>query len=107
MIERLHQQIAATGIPIVGVSGSGPNVRIDFAPEATPQQRSQAAQIAAQFDWRPRQPRASAAILADIQALSPAESQKLIVRLLRDRILEQPFWAIEQGVNVAGDEPVS
>lgn len=48
---RLDQAIRAAGIPIDGVSGVQGNIRIDFKPEATAQQRTDAQAIVAAFDW--------------------------------------------------------
>ena len=47
---RLHEAIAAVA-PIEGVSGSQGNVKIDFRPTATPQQRAAAQAVVASFDW--------------------------------------------------------
>jgi len=47
----LDTQIRDAGVPIDGVSDRGDGTyRVDFRPEATPAQRSQAAAIAAAFD---------------------------------------------------------
>lgn len=66
----LHRQIAAAGIPIVGVSDGGanssPRFRIDFDPSATPAQRTQATAIAASLDTSSTG--ASAALLATQRA---------------------------------------
>lgn len=54
MTERLHEAILAV-CPIVGVSvpteGTSVGVRIDYAPGATAQQRSDADAVLASFDW--------------------------------------------------------
>jgi len=105
MIARLHKQIADAGIPIDGVSGSGASVRIDFRAEATQPQRQQAQQIAAAFDWTPRVPRERSAVLADVQGLSAANFKTLTAHLLTDRILADPYWAIDRGIDIPGDEP--
>lgn len=107
MIARLHKEIAEAGIPIDGVSGSGPGVRIDFRPQATGPQRQEAQQIAANFDWSERQPRDPVAIAADLAALSAADFKKLTTGLLTEMILNRPYWAIDQGINIPGDEPVT
>lgn len=50
MIARLHEAIEAV-CPIFGVSGSQGNGRIDYKPEATAQQQSDAQTALAAFDW--------------------------------------------------------
>lgn len=50
MLERLVAALAAV-CPIVGVSGSQGNVRIDYAPNATAQQQNDAQAALAAFDW--------------------------------------------------------
>lgn len=48
---QLHKTLSDAGIPLVGVSANPDGTpRIDFAPEATDEQRAQAAQIVAAFD---------------------------------------------------------
>lgn len=51
MLDRLHHTIAAAGIPIYGVSGEQSAVSVNFRPEATQQQQSDAAAIVVSFDW--------------------------------------------------------
>lgn len=54
MIERLHQSVVAV-CPIIGVAigrkGVSASVRIDFTPEATPQQQTDAQSVVDAFDW--------------------------------------------------------
>lgn len=61
----LRNRLTAAGIPIVGISGNAPPFRVDFAPEATQQQRDAAAAIVAAFD--------PAAELAALEAAVAAE----------------------------------
>lgn len=49
-LSKLHQELVAAGIPMIGVDETG---RIDFAPEATQGQRQHAAQIVAAHDPEP------------------------------------------------------
>jgi hypothetical protein len=53
MINRLHFDLAAAGIPLDGVSGGPPPapVRVDYAASATQAQRAQGAALVAGFDW--------------------------------------------------------
>lgn len=80
----LMQALAAV-CPIVGVSSAG---RIDFAPEATSEQRAAAAAIAADWDcaaseWRRNTPRAIAAATAAAIAAIDARSATLIAEGLQ------------------------
>ncbi len=52
MLARLHESIEAV-CPIHGVSGSQGNIRIDYKPEATAQQQTDAQAVLAAFDWSP------------------------------------------------------
>lgn len=57
---RIDSEIRSQGIPIHGVSGSQGSIRIDFKPEATAQQRTNAQTIVDNFDWSPAAADASA-----------------------------------------------
>lgn len=50
MLARLDEAIKAV-CPIHGVAGTQGNVRIDYKPEATAQQRTDAQAVLAAFDW--------------------------------------------------------
>jgi hypothetical protein len=50
-LQRFDTSLRQAGIPIDGVSGSGPSCRIDFKPSATTQQRNDAQAMASAFDW--------------------------------------------------------
>ena len=56
-LERLHATLIDAGIRIVGVGfpegRAAPEARIDFAPEATADERAAAAPLLATFDWSP------------------------------------------------------
>jgi hypothetical protein len=45
-------QLIAAGIPVEGISGPGPDCRIDFLPAATSDQMIQARHMAQHFDWK-------------------------------------------------------
>lgn len=51
MLDRLAEQIASAGIPLLTVSGTPPNPTLTFRPEATAQQQADAEAIKAAFDW--------------------------------------------------------
>lgn len=52
MLNRLHATVEAV-CPIVGVSGDQSGIRIDYAPDATPEQQVAAEAIVSGFDWSP------------------------------------------------------
>jgi hypothetical protein len=58
--------LRAAGIPIRGVNSSGVNAEINFDPTATAQQRTQAANLAASFDWTERRTRDLQAVHDDL-----------------------------------------
>ncbi len=105
-LQRLTEQIRDAGVPIDGLSGTGPGVRIDFRPEATPAQRTQAAGMVAAFNWAPRRPRALADVTAAVQALSTADRNLLLSALAAEFLRQHPEFATRLGVNVPGDEVI-
>lgn len=58
-IAELHEAIQAAGIHIVGLSGTT-NTRIDFAEDATAEQRAAARAIVDGWDWEDREAKANA-----------------------------------------------
>ncbi len=102
-LQALTEQIADTGIPVHGVS-IGPPIRVDFKPEATDQQRQQAASIVAGFDTRPRKPRPLAALIADIEALTVIQRNKLLVVMAAKFLQDYPRAARKLGIALDGDE---
>jgi len=67
----LHQQIAAKGIPVVGVSG--PPWIVTYDPSATQAQKDQGDALAAAFDGQDRRYRLLTNIYQSIQALTAAQ----------------------------------
>lgn len=49
-VARLHEQLAAAGLPVVSVRLLRGQFEIELTPDATPQQNRQAEQLAAAFD---------------------------------------------------------
>ncbi len=49
-VARLHEQLAAAGLPVVSVHLLRGQFEIELTPDATPQQQRQAEQLAAAFD---------------------------------------------------------
>ena len=82
----LHTQLTAAGIPVSGISigrkDDKATWRVDFAPEATDEQKAQAAQIVAAFDVE--RVEQNAGIDAQIAAI---EAANLAPRFSREAIL--------------------
>lgn len=72
---------------------------------ATQQDRQRARNILDAFDWRPRRPRADAALDADLEALPPARQLRLWLRYLRRLERRQPGLIRSLGEQIDGDEP--
>ena len=93
----LHTQLTAAGIPIHGISigrkDDKATWRVDFAPEATDEQKAQAAQIVAAFDVEKAEH--NAGIDAQIAALEGASGG--YVRGLREFMLATAVVVKQQG----------
>ena len=93
------------GLPVLGVSGSGPDCRIDLAEGATDEQHAQARAMAQAFDWRERtaEERAVEASRAALASASPPE------RAVREtaRALYESIVEVRQELNrrAAGEAP--
>ena len=70
--------LTAAGIPVDGVSGNGPNCRIDFRAGATAAQQSQANAARASFDWTAKVPMTEAALTAKLRQLDPPTLNQLM-----------------------------
>lgn len=74
------------GIPISGVSHVGPayaDVTINFLPEATAEQQTQAEEMrTVSFDWRPRRALTRTQIVSGITALTTAQQNALLRHVL-------------------------
>lgn len=104
-LTRLDEIIKEAGIPIFGLRGVQGDVKIDFNPSATVQQRTDAAAIVASFDWTPRRKRAYLNLINDIAALSAADRNKLLAAVAADFLRRFPRFAQRLSINVDGDEP--
>lgn len=100
----LDQLIRDAGVPIDGLSGSGPGVRIDFREEATPNQRAAAHQLAATFDWRERRPKSTNALMSEIQSLQADEKQNLLIAVAAQYLQSDPSLAKRFNINIEGDQ---
>lgn len=102
MLAQLHGNLGAAGIPVYGISiGSKDDKstwRIDFAPEATDEQKAQAAQLVAAFDVE--KAGHNAAIDAQITA---HEQRELAPRFNREATLVMlaKFYMAEKSVDFA------
>lgn len=101
---RLDAALKTAGIPIDGVS-VGESIRVDYRPEATQQQRSQAAAIVAGLDLRPRRPRSLPSIAADIAGLSAADRNRLVAAVCAAYLQDHPAFARTLSLAIDGDEP--
>ena len=104
-LTRLDELIKESGVPIFGLRGVQGDVKIDFDPAATPQQRTDTAAIVAGFDWTPRRPRSYLSIISDIAGLSDADRIKLLAAVAADFLRRFPRFAQRLSINVDGDEP--
>lgn len=108
-LTELHESLLRAGLPVVGVALVEPTppvkVRLDFAAEATAEQRAEAEARAASFDWRKRQPRPLADLVADLERLPPAERQRLVDLVLAETLRGRPDFASRHGIALEGDEP--
>lgn len=102
---KVHEALAAAGIPIDGVAVGSAGMRIDFRPEATAPQRQQAQAIAASVAVLPRKPADRAAVRQAIAALSAADRQRLMIETTVDWLLDHPQAARKLGIAVDGDAP--
>jgi len=93
----LHTQLISAGIPVVGISigrkDDKATWRVDFAPEATDEQKAQAAQLVAAFDVE--KAGHNAAIDAQITALEANSGG--YVRGLREFMLAASLVMKQQG----------
>lgn len=103
----LADVIEAVGLmPVVaGVRGTPAGPEIVFAPEATREQRDQAAAIVAAFDARPRRRRPLASIAQDIAGLSAADRNRLVAAVCAAYLQDHPGFARTLSLAIDGDEP--
>ena len=93
-----HEALIAAGLPVVGVAGSGPSCRLDFAEGATAEQQAQARAMAQAFDWaepteKQQKRRAAKAALRD------AEDRALIATRAGLRAIYQSLTETRTAVN--------
>lgn len=118
----LHKAISAEGIPIDGVAllnRQTGEVRIDFTPEATPEQQERARQIASNFQWGPTAEDAFSAAKAREDIVIYFSHERLVVldpyMAVINEVLERKDFAkladilgrlIDKGVISPGDYAV-
>lgn len=86
-----HYQIVNLGIPIVGISGDG---RIDFAPEATTQQKQQAEQLFRELlSAAPTERKTATEVSVEIAALTEEQRNTLINLMLAQFLVDAPHLA--------------
>ena len=110
--QEITLQLMAASIPIDGVSidqlGEGPNVTIQFRPEATKSQQDQAKVIVDNFKAaRPRRKKAIAAIVAEIRNLPTAQDRNRVYAWAAAELLADNPKALQKlGIAIDGDEEV-
>lgn len=106
----LHNALTEAGIPVVSVSQTDPVVRtatIQFAPEATAEQQTQAQTILNTLDFRERRPKDWDALRTALLNLAQADRNKLILLAVMDLLRRRPDLARTiEGLSLDGDEPV-
>lgn len=102
---RLLEKLVDAGLPAVGVQRR-PDGRfvVDMAPDATPEQASQAQDFADDYEDRRRRPRPLQAIYADLRALPQADFLKALAAVAAVVLQDNPAIATRLGINVPGDE---
>ena len=93
-----HTALLAAGLPVVGVAGSGPTCRIDFAEGATEEQQAQARQMAQAFDWTEPTP-AQLKRRAARAALRDADDRTLIAVRFGLRVIYQSLTETRAAFN--------
>lgn len=82
-------------------------VRVDLAPGYTPQQRILARDAVLGADLTRRQPRAVAAVLAQIQGLTQGQQMRLFQQVAAEAVVSDPRLARRAGLAFDGDEPAT
>jgi len=96
---RFDDRLTTLGIPIDGVSGSGPMCRIDFKPEASAEQRDAARAAALNFDWTPGTLKTIDEIFAEVPNLTTLQRTAVLNRMIADYLFTHPKLAIFVGIN--------
>jgi hypothetical protein len=105
---RLHSALVAAGHTyVVGVRiDAGPTIVLDFSGTQTPEQEAAAQSFAAGFDLRPHRPRTLAAITTDLQALSAANRDRVLLLIAAHFIRQAPAEVRRRlGLPIDGTEP--
>lgn len=108
-IERFKKALLEAGIPNNGLSAKPlPDgslaIEIHFQESATQTHRTQALQILAGFDLRPRKPRRRSDLITALKALRQSEVNDLSLLLLAERLASDPLFAERAGIALPGDE---
>ncbi len=88
---QLHAALVEAGVPLVGVSIGRPDDRatwvVQFAPQATPQQRAAADAVIAAFDASPS---AVAARALEARVYGDPQARAVVLFSLRERLGREP-----------------
>lgn len=104
-VSRVAEALAAAGLPVVGVREQAGEIVLDWEGEPTPQQQRQAEQVVASIDRRPRRRRSLADLYSAVQALAPADRNKLLAAVVAAFLHDHPTAARRLGIDMDGDEP--
>jgi phosphopantothenate synthetase len=104
-LNQLVQTLQDAGLSVVDVV-RGPPVVITYAVGMTAAQQVQGDGIVASFDFRRRRPRGLNALIADVNALSTADRNKLTAACLAEFVQRFPQAPSKLGLSVTllGDE---
>jgi len=86
-----HHKLDALGIPVLGVYADG---RIDFAPEATAQQKDEATNLLRELiDAKPMERKTTTEVSVEIALLTREDRDSLINLMLAQFLVDQPHLA--------------
>lgn len=99
----IHDDLTAVGLPIKSVVKAGDNYTPVWTRTLSPAEQTQANAILAQYDGRPKRPRALNSIVNDIAALTNAQQMQLFRYIAAFVIRANPSFAKKIGAP-DGDE---
>jgi hypothetical protein len=102
----LDEYLKSQNIPILGLSMSNP-IRIDFAPEATDQQKIQARSIVDNFVFQKRIPKDEQSLFTEVNNFldSTAKIKKAVAIALTKVLLQDPKLLQRFSESIVGDQP--
>lgn len=105
-VSRLTDALVAANFPVQCVSDNGDGTfAISLQIGATQLQQTQANAFAVAYIDAPRTQRPLALIIQDLQALTNAQQQRLMLLTIAYTLQQNPKAAALLGINVSGDQP--